>query len=250
MTDHVVIGSRDGVPSRDPAPEQLLDVERIHRAIAFVLAVTVLGAAWSLLSTYTLGLEGTFIGRMSTRMFGLNSEGGLPAAFSAALLVLAAVAVLLAMRTAVDEPSMVRYRTRWTLLALSLLAVAFDEAFAIHEELSLYLRETFDLSGVLTYAFIVPYGIAAGALAVVMIPALRTLPSRAAALIFAGGICYALGAVGMEMVGGQLETMHAPALLYEAEVVAEELLEMIGVWLFLGGVLTILRGRRVHLTIR
>jgi hypothetical protein len=248
LTDDVATGQEHTDTST--APVEVVDTRRIHRLVAALLLVIVVGEAWTVLAVPALGLDGALVGRASIRLLGLNSEGGLPAAFSFLLLLSAGAALAFTAKVATDEPSFVRYRGRWLLLSLALVAVSFDEAFAVHEELSDYMRQSLGLSGVLAYGWIIPYGVAAGALCVVMIRPIRALPSRVRALMLAGGACYVLGAVGMEMVGAWLETNAAPEALYQAEVVVEELAEMIGIWTFLGAVLLVLRARSFRLEVR
>lgn len=232
------------------AQVEVLDTRGLHRLIAMVLAVIVAGEIWTVLAVPALGLDDALVGRASQRLLGLNSEGGLPAAFSFLLLLSAGAALAFTARVATDESSFVRYRGRWLVMSLALTAVAFDEAFAVHEELIDYMRYNFGVSGVFSYGWIIPYGIAAGALCVLMIPPLRALPSRVRRLMLVGGVCYVSGAVGMEMVGGWLETNAAPQALYQAEVFVEELAEMIGIWVFLGAVLLVLRARSFRLEVR
>lgn len=248
MTDDVAI--RHEHAGTGTAPVAVLDTRRLHRLIALLLVVIVAGEGWTVLVVPALGLDDALIGRASTRLLGLNNEGGLPAAFSFLLLLSAGVALAFTVKVVNDEPSFARYRGRWLVMSLALTAVAFDEAFAVHEELIDYMRYNFGVSGAFSYGWIIPYGIAAAALCVLMIPPLRALPSRVCTLMLGGGVCYVFGAVGMEMVGGWLETNAAPEALYQAEVVVEELAEMIGIWTFLGGVLLVLRPRSFRLEVR
>lgn len=250
MTDHVTTSERRDDGYEASTPVEVLDTARLHRLIALLLALIVAGEAWTVLVVPALGLDGALIGRASTRLLGLNSEGGLPAAFSFLLLLSAGASLAFTAKVAVDEPSFVRYRGRWLVMSLALIAVAFDEAFAIHEELIDYMRYNFGLSGPFSYGWIIPYGIAAAALCVLMIRPLRALPSRVRTLMLVGGVCYVSGAVGMEMVGGWLETNAAPQALYQLEVVVEELAEMIGIWTFLGAVLLVLRARSFRVEVR
>lgn len=57
-------------------------------------------------------------------------------------------------------------------------------------------------------------------------------------------------AAGMEVVGAVLDSVGAPIWMREVEVFLEEALEMVGVWLFLAGVLSVLRGTMLRLVTR
>jgi hypothetical protein len=235
---------------RSSVPVARISTRRVHTAIAVIIAIVVAGAAWTLVADLHLGLGQTLTGRASRRMFNLRKEGGLAAALSFLLLLGAAGALWLATWASDDDSPMARYRPRWRLLTLALVAVAFDEAFAFHERLNGPLREAFGLSGVFTFAWVIPYSFAAIALAMAMIGPLRALPSRTLRFMLAGGACYVLGAVGMELLGGHLMSVGVPKYVYEAEVFVEELLEMVGLWLFTAGALTLVRGRDLRLSIR
>lgn len=249
MADHVIT-----TPSTQPVehdtPTALIDSATIHRVIGTIIAVLLLGGIWAIVADRILELDDTLIGGMSSRLLNLDRERGVPAAFSFLLLLTTALLVWGMTFASVDREAVARYRTRWRVLAGALLFVAFDELLVVHEKVSEQMREAFGLSGIWRFGWTIPYGLAALVLAWVMIRPLRALPRWPRMLMLAGGICYGLGAVGMEAVGDLIEAAGLPDYLYLAETMAEELLEMNGVWLFLAGVLTTIRGASLRLVAR
>lgn len=236
----------------DPQPRGVIviDPATVHRCIGIAIGFLVFAAVWALVAVYPLDLAGSALGDVSVRLFDLDEEQGFPAAFSFLLLLATAYAVLLSTWANASEPSITRYAWRWRLLALALAFVAFDEAFAIHEWISGYLRATFGFSGFLHFAWVIPYGIGAMAVAAVMVKPLSALPRRIAAVLVAGGACYVLGAAVIEMVGGQLVSSNAPIYLYEIEILVEELLEWAGLWIFIAGLLQLLSGASLRMHVR
>jgi hypothetical protein len=247
-TAELVSHNADG----DSPPDNsiVVDVKQIQRGIAMAVGALVLGAIWTLTALYTLGLGDTIVGKISVRLLDLDEERGIPAAFSLLFLLATAGAVWLSTWAATAEPSITRYPWRWRLLSLVLVGIGFDEAFVLHEELSGYLRATFDATGPLYHAWVVLYGAGALVIAAFMIPPLAALPRRARTLMLAGGACYVLGAAGMEMIGAQFRENNAAMYLRETEILVEELMELGGVWLFFSGVLTLLRQAILRFDVR
>ena len=92
-----------------------------------------------------------------------DREGNLPTIVSSLMLLLCAVLLALIAYT-------VRNRKAsgwigWVGLSLLFLFVAIDESVSIHEQLIRPVREMFKLSGVLYFAWVIPYGIFALAVA-------------------------------------------------------------------------------------
>lgn len=227
-----------------------VDIGHIHRLIALTIFALTLAALWALLAVYRLGLSGSAIGDTSVRLFDLDGEQGLPAAFSFLLLLATGGTVFVTTWAAQTNAAIARHSRRWRLLALALVFVAFDEAFVIHEWISGYLRTTFDLSGYLYHAWVIPYGAGALVLGALLVRPVLALPRRTAVLLVGGAACYVLGAAGLEVIGAQIVSSDASSFVHELEVFAEELMEWAGVWLFLTGMFSLLADTSVRVTIR
>lgn len=130
---------------------------------------------------------------------------------------------------------------QWILLSIVFIGLSLDEAISIHEEMNamrsvVYLPST----NVLRWPWIIPGTVFAATVFVWYVPLLRALPRRTARLIFAAGVIYVAGAVGMEMVNSVLlSEAHNEFTVYKTAISyhAEELLEMTGVILFIYGLL-------------
>lgn len=177
--------------------------------------------------------------------FDLDREHNLPSLFSALLLLLSSA--LLALIAVVRRRGGGGDWRAWGGLSLLFLLVCGDEALALHERLILPLQGLLGASGFLFFAWVIPYGLLVGLLALLYLRFLYRLPAPTrSGLVLAAGLFLA-GAVGLEMVGGQLyeELGGVPDLLYSAVVTLEELLEMSGVLVFIHTLLRYLENARV-----
>lgn len=96
------------------------------------------------------------------------------------------------------------------------------------------LRDNYDLSGVFYYAWIVPYGIAVLLLGVAYVPFILKLPAKIRKLFLISGSLFITGAVGLEILGGQQDEIYGTYnLVYALLYTVEELLEMLGIALFI-----------------
>lgn len=160
-------------------------------------------------------------------LFGLGADGNLPTLYSTlALLLAAALLAVVALRSPAE-------RGYWWVLCAIFVFLALDESLELHEKLILPLREALHTTGLLYYAWVVPYGIAALLFALAYLRFLRRLPAQTALFFVIAGSVFVAGAVGMEMIGGLLaEQGHVGQPAYVAAQTLEEALEMGGIVLF------------------
>jgi hypothetical protein len=111
--------------------------------------------------------------------------------------------------------------------------VAIDEAVAIHEYFTEVFRNSLNLSGYLYYAWVIPYGIGVLALAFAYIPFFLKLDLRMFKLMMLSGAVFITGAIGLELIGGKWFVEGSPKLTLMILYTVEELLEMVGVSIFI-----------------
>jgi len=189
-----------------------LDYRRLALAIAAAIAF--------------FGLVGTIvIAGWDSRAFDLNEERTLPAYFSAALLMLAAVTTL-ALREAGREQGL---NAVWLAgLALFFAVLGADEVAAVHERLQFR-------TGIWGQAFMLPLAAIAG---VAMLHVLRTIGHAPTGRLLAGGVA----AWGLAQV---VDALHKPdGGVLDYLVVPEETGEMAGSTLLALGVLVAVRHLR------
>ena len=187
--------------------------------------------------------------RALTMLFDLDHEANIPTFFSVLLFGAAGCLLLLAHRAATFSG---HRQWQWRLLALVFFFLALDEGSQIHEKCIEAVQRL--MGGIphasLTYAWVIPYGLAVIGLGVIMAPFLLKLPKRTLWLFVISGTVYIGGALVTEMLegaatvsGGETSTFY---LLLNT---MEETLEMIGLALFNYALLDLLAGYGTKLTL-
>ncbi len=172
-------------------------------------------------------VESLHVGAIEQR-FDLDGEGTAPALFSALILGLSSVMLLL-----IGSADRLR-RVAWFFLALVFAFLATDEALYIHEGVMKIVRDTLHASGVSYFAWVIPYGVGAMALAALYSRFLWNLPRRTAGLIVVAGVLTVSGGFGFEMLTSYLvDGGSGGEGLVALLAIPEEGLEMAGVVLFL-----------------
>lgn len=133
----------------------------------------------------------------------------------------------------------------WKVLSIIFVFLALDEFGSLHEYMIEPLRGMMDQSSIdsdyLYFAWFIPYLILVVLLGLLLCRFLFTLPATTRWLFILGGIVFLSGAVGLEMVGGKYWAEQGWAIdggdpvdmQYALIVTVEELLEMVGIIIFI-----------------
>lgn len=206
---------------------------RFYRSMMLFISVLFLGNLFSIVSR--MNYDDRILNSIG-ELFDFNTEANIPTLYST-LLILACALVLYYIYNVLDRDS--SHRRGWLWLALVFVYLGIDETASLHERLIPLLREEFNLSGYLYYAWIIPYSFAVLILSFAMVPFLLSLPKRIQALFVISGIIFLSGSVGMELLGGQQASLAGEEnYLYAFFYTVEELLEMVGMTTFLYALLT------------
>jgi hypothetical protein len=134
----------------------------------------------------------------------------------------------------------------WGLLSAIFLYLSLDEAVSIHEQLTMPLRTTFQLEGIFYLSWVIPAVAFLAVFALVFFKFLFRLPPQTRYLMMTAGIVFVLGAVGVEMLGGNYlyVTDDLPTRINDFRYVLlttfEEFLEMSGIVIFIYSLLSYL----------
>ena len=187
------------------------------------------------------------------KAFWVDTERNLATLTNFALLLMASgllgLAAWATRRAAAEQAARRSGLWHWAVLGVVFFLMAFDEAASLHEMLMDPVRETLGVGrGFLNFAWVIP-GVAFVAVMVLAYARfVLALPRRVGVLLVLSGALYVGGAIGFEMVGSyvfsQAWNMDQPA--YWAATTMEEGLEMAGLIVLSGAVLTYLHGLGQH----
>jgi len=203
-------------------PTVVLAPARISRLLFVFLALLALGQVLGLIASYFLGYDDTY-GLVS--LFNLDAEHNVPSYFSTCLLLLNAVLFLAVWRAARAGGR----HAVWLLLALVFLFLSLDEDVALHERLSIPVRTLFNTSGLLYFAWVIPYLALVAVLAAITLPILMRQNREIRFGFSLATVLYLTGSVGFEMLSGwYIEGRPDLDFTYGVLALFEETLEMAG----------------------
>ncbi|MFC4872328.1 multidrug transporter [Negadavirga shengliensis] len=192
--------------------------------VSILLIINVLGIILH------FNFEGATITWYVMNYFDFNQEANIPAFYSAIMLLVSSV--LLFLITYIEKKRGDKYLP-WLGLALLFLFLSLDEATEIHEALIGFTRKHLNTSGYFHYAWIIPYGAALIVMILIYLPFFLRLPRKVFRLFVLSGAIFVTGAIGFEMLGGKVIEEQGFTVEYAIYYTFEELLEMVGVVIFI-----------------
>jgi len=228
----------------------VISTRRVIRALAALVAFLVLASVTVKFAEPFLTVRWM---KTLVRIFDVDSEQNLPSWFSSvALLAAAALLAVIASGKKRKEP----YFLHGWALALIFLGLSVDEMVSIHELTIGTVRRTLRVGGIFYFAWVIPGMIFVALFALAYLKFLRDLPASTRNQFLGAGTVYVAGAIGFEMLGGrQAAALLKQGIPYETQfsywalATVEELLEMIGIVLFIRALLLYL-SRLGELSIR
>ncbi|MDN3493006.1 hypothetical protein [Winogradskyella bathintestinalis] len=203
---------------------------KVLRNLFIAIVLLSLGNLFSIYLLFTTLGMGDKVTRLLVKFLNVNLEANLPTYFSA--LVLLGDAILLAV---------IAYGCRaigdkfwhWIGLSAMFIFISLDEMIQIHEQLRAPMEALFNTSGLLYFAWFIPYIIIVIIVGIAYFKFLMRLPKVISKLFILAGSIFVFGAVGMEMLGGMhAETHGEKTLNYALMYSFEEFLEMSGAAIF------------------
>jgi len=127
----------------------------------------------------------------------------------------------------------------WLGLTLIFLFLALDEGASIHEKIGDFTEDNIiDASGYFYYEWVIPYAIFVTLFVVGYLSFLFSLPKKIAIQFVIAGTIFLSGAVGLEMLSAQEADLYdTNTVTYSVLYTTEELLEMIGIVVFVNALL-------------
>lgn len=173
-----------------------------------------------------------------------DREHNLPSYYSALALAFSALLLMIIARSQ-SAPGGEDARYWWGLTFL-FAYLSVDEAVGIHEKMILPLQDATGASGLLFYAWVIPYGLCILILGIILLRFLLRLPSLTRRHFLLAAVVYLSGALVLELFGGRhYEAYKGTAdLTYTLLTTAEEFLEMAGVVIFIHALLGFMATRQ------
>ncbi len=205
---------------------------RVTRLLTLVVGALAAGGIASVALTHALGRESVW---RVVYLFNLDVEGTIPSWYSSCALL--GAAGVLALIAQADRERASRDWRYWAGLAVIFVVLSADEAASIHELAIRPMRQALNLSGALAFGWVVPAAGFVGLVGGIYLRFVLRLPLPTRRLFVIAGGLYVGGALGFEMLGGMLWTRYGMGLETALESVAEEVLEMAGIVVFLHALL-------------
>lgn len=176
------------------------------------------------------------------RLFDLDAEDNFPtwyASFgmSVSFLLLAAIAWIR------HHSNRKEYLAHWIFLSATFAFLSAEEIMALHEALGARLHNLWHLTGFFAFAWVIPAAVLVLLFVLAYARFLAALPSVSRRQFVAAGAVYVLGALGMEMVGGEIIALYTrKSYAYLLSYHLEEFLELGGIALFNAALIEYLAG--------
>ena len=178
----------------------------------------------------SVGMESK-VPRLLIKLFNVNLEANLPTYFSA--LVLLADAILLAL-IAYRKKALGEKFWHWIGLSTIFVFISLDEMIQIHEQFRAPMEALFNTSGILYFAWFIPYVAMVIILGIAYFKFMMRLPKKILQLFILAAVVFISGAVVMEAISGMHAEVHGEeTLTYALMYTFEEFLEMSGATIFL-----------------
>ncbi|MES2848864.1 MAG: multidrug transporter [Bacteroidota bacterium] len=185
------------------------------------------------------------------KWFDFNRESNVPTWFSLVILTLAALLFFIIYTQ--KKNNKIKGAHYWLTLGFIFIFLSIDESVQVHEEVAKILRPSVsnNVSGLLYWAWVIPYGIFAIAAAIYFFRFVVSLPAKTRNLFFLAGGMYVFGALILELVEGHFYIKYGLNHIYNRILYfIEELCEMGGVTVLIYALLSYMADHNISIAIR
>ena len=220
--------------------ELTIDLRRVVALILLIISILIVsGTAANIISNQVAPSKDHKLARLMNR-FDLAFEPSIPNWYSSCSLLLCGV--VLAVIARAKARSKGGWFWHWAVLAAIFVGLSIDEGVRLHEMLHTVIASRIETHGLLYFPWVIPALFFVAIVGLCYVPFLLRLDRRTAVLFVIAGAIYVMGAVGMDMIGGVIVEQHGMESIHHSFAQAvEELLEMLGVLIFLYALLDYVR---------
>ncbi|MCK4732701.1 MAG: hypothetical protein KAT65_09625 [Methanophagales archaeon] len=210
---------------------------KVFKILLILIIFLILANTAGLLSTYLFGHSNVY---GLVPLFHLDREANVPTWYSSTTLFVCSILLgIIAFTKKIERD---RYRLHWGILSIFFLYLSIDEAAGIHELTMRPLEYLFNLEGIFHFSWVI-IGIPLVFIFVIAYAKfVINLPRKIGLLFILSGVLFVGGALGMELIDGWYAfTTGEYNLMYQMMTMLEEMLEMIGIAVFIYSLLTYIR---------
>lgn len=179
-------------------------------------------------------------------LFSVNAEQTIPTWYSVVLLLTAAVT--LSLITIANVTTRQRNTLYWAGLSFIFFYLSMDEGAVIHEIGTDVIDAYFQVSGLLTFGWVIIAAPIVVLIGLIYLRFLLRLPARTRNQFILAGMVYVGGAIGVESISASLYDLGGGVSFeYLAVATIEETFEMLGVVIFIHGLLVYAANQRYSL---
>jgi hypothetical protein len=131
-----------------------------------------------------------------------------------------------------------RYTNYWKCLGILFLFLSFDEFVSLHERMIDPTKALLNTSGLFYFAWVIPGSIGVLICFLIFLNFLLNLPRKTRNHFLLAGFTYISGCIGCELIGGYIVDKQLSNSLYLIIMTIEETLEMLGVAIFIYGLIS------------
>ncbi len=165
-------------------------------------------------------------------LFYVDEEANIPTWYSSIALLYSSLLLATIGKVKWDQGD--RFRWHWCVLSGIFLLLSIDEVSMLHEYPIDPLRNTLGAGGLLYFTWVIPGMIFVAAVGIGFLKFLIHLPARTRYLFLVAGAVFVGGAIGVEMLSGiEADARTQFSLTYALIVTVEEMMEMLGIVLFI-----------------
>ena len=162
-------------------------------------------------------------------LFNLNEEKNIPTFYSTiTLFISSCLCYFIALACKKQKDKEIYY---WIFLAVILLFISIDEFICFHEYINKQLHNSLNTSGLLYFAWVIPYGILVIIICLIYYRFFKNLTAKIKRLFITALVLFVMGAIGIEMIWGAFIEIQIAnkATLFAFLTTLEESMEMFGV---------------------
>jgi len=218
----------------------IISPKRVLKILAVTIFLLTVASVVSQVYKYTIGYD-----RYIVDFFDLDKEWNLPTWYASTSLLFCSL--LLAIIAFSLRKAKKRFFFHWIFLSAIFLVLTLDEGLAFHEQSITPLKDLFSsmgyrTAGLLYFSWVFPAAILVLIFVAVYVRFLMNLPFRTRILFVTAGAVYVGGALFMESITG-LYAFYAGRenLTYAMLTNTEEVLEMVGILVFIYALLSYIR---------